>query len=74
MFLLILGSWFLISQGRIPFEWRVQGEDSYSPIPPPRSQQEREAYFERIGADLLASSLDQEYNRRDQTQQRPRDK
>uniref|UniRef100_M4E8B4 CUE domain-containing protein n=1 Tax=Brassica campestris TaxID=3711 RepID=M4E8B4_BRACM len=61
-------------QGRIPFEWRVQGEDSYSPIPPPRSQQEREAYFERIGADLLASSLDQEYNRRDQTQQRPRDK
>ncbi|KAG5395172.1 hypothetical protein IGI04_025135 [Brassica rapa subsp. trilocularis] len=61
-------------QGRIPFEWPVQGEDSYRSIPPPRSQQEREAYFERIGADFLASSLDQEYNRRDQTQQRPRDK
>ncbi|XP_022561859.2 flocculation protein FLO11-like isoform X1 [Brassica napus] len=63
-------------QGRSLFEWRVQGEDSYR-ANPPRSQQEREAYFERIGADLLASSLDQEYNTRvpsDQTQQRPRDK
>ncbi|CAN7079065.1 unnamed protein product [Brassica oleracea var. botrytis] len=63
-------------QGRSLFEWRVKGEDSYR-ANPPRSQQEREAYFERIGADLLASSLDQEYNTRvpsDQTQQRPRDK
>ncbi|KAG2261866.1 hypothetical protein Bca52824_068945 [Brassica carinata] len=61
-------------QGRSPFVWRsVQGEDSYGSIRP-HNQQQREAYFERIRADL-ASSLDQEYiNRRDQTQQRPRDK
>ncbi|XP_056863190.1 uncharacterized protein LOC130510669 [Raphanus sativus] len=52
-------------QGTSPSVWRAQGEDSYRSIPP-RGQQEREAYFERIRTDLASSSLDQ-------TQQRPKD-